>query len=123
MPGVDPSAQLIGFGAPEAALRLQFGQHVLRALEIAALDHELAIIFCRAAMRGSAGKGLPVIAFGDVKTPELAVGEAEISEDIGVGALGRLGVLQRGDRRFVFALVDQPDRDQIRGIAQLGAFE
>jgi len=76
-----------------------------------------------AAVLRSAGECLTIIAFGDLVAPELAVGETEISEDVGVCAEGRLGVLERGDGGLVPAFVDQPDRDQIGRVTQFGAFK
>ena len=79
----------------------------LRASQVAALDHHLAIIFGRAFVVRRDCERCAIIALGNVVAVELAVGEAEIGEHVGMRAEGRPRALQRVDRVLVAMLVDQ----------------
>ena len=91
----DPPAQFLRFGAAEVADRIELRELLLGTRQIAAFDHQLAIIFGRAAMLRRGRERRAIIALGDVVAPELAVGEAEIGEDVGMRAEGALRRLER----------------------------
>jgi hypothetical protein len=69
-------------------------------------------------MTGCSGKGCPVIALCDVEAAELAVGKAEIGQDVGMGTKGTLGRLQRLDRLCIIAIVDHRHGSQIFAVAK-----
>ena len=69
-------------------------------------------------MTGCCGKRCPVIALGNVEAAQLAVGKAQIGQDIGMGTKGSLGRSQRLDRLCIIAIVDHRDGGQIFAVAK-----
>ena len=112
-------AQFVRFGATEIAIAFEFREHPACAGEVAAFDHQLAVVLGGAQVARRRRERLSVVGLRDVESTEFAVRETEVGEDVGMRAEDQRSLTKLGDGVVVAVFVDQRDRLQVSEVAEL----